>query len=153
MLGTWYRTGRFGAMQQKCLFFVLSLLLIPSVIALMKEFTFVHCPSCLVDYGGPRQFRGLLSFDGIPDLNNRGKCFPAGHASGGFALMSLYYIGATPLLRRLGLALGLIIGWMMASYQMLKGAHFLSHSLMTMLLSGLMIVALATVFTRIFKDR
>ncbi|MBX9976630.1 MAG: phosphatase PAP2 family protein [Alphaproteobacteria bacterium] len=153
MLSSWYTSRKFGGTQQRCLFFILCLLLIPSVIALLKEFTYVHCPSRLVDYGGPSAFRGLLSFKGISDLNDRGKCFPAGHASGGFALMSLYYVWDTKMYRRIGLALGLIMGWGMACYQMLKGAHFFSHSLMTMLLSGLMIASLHALLTRIFKHR
>ncbi|MEI3479028.1 MAG: phosphatase PAP2 family protein [Bilophila sp.] len=75
---------------------------------------------------------------------SRGKCFPAGHASGGFALMMLFF--AFPRrLRWFGLALGLAAGWWMGLYQMLRGQHFLSHTLFTMIGAWMIIVLIAVI--------
>ncbi len=41
--------------------------------------------------------------------------------------------------RWLGFAAGMACGWTMGIYQMLKGAHFLSHTVTTMLLAILII--------------
>ena len=35
---------------------------------------------------------------------------------------------------------GLILGWWMGGYQMLKGAHYLSHTVTTMLVAWLVII-------------
>ena len=37
--------------------------------------------------------------------------------------------------QRIGLALALSFGWSMGLYQMLKGSHYLSHTVITMLLA------------------
>ena len=68
-----------------------------------------------------------------PRPTRRGRGFPAGHASGGFALVALAGLAATRRSRRIALAIGLALGTMMGIYQMLKGAHYLSHTLITAL--------------------
>ncbi len=127
---------------------LLSIIITPLLAVLIKELTYVHCPSRLLHYGGPSEFRSALDFSPLHDLYDRGKCFPAGHASGGFALMALYFMSSNPRYQKIGLAVGLMIGWMMSLYQMLKGAHFLSHSLAIMLLSWLVIVVIARLLKR-----
>ncbi len=153
MLVTWSLSGYLGETQQKSLFFIVCLIFVPTVVALLKEFTHVHCPSRLVQYGGSSLFRGILDISSLPDYHDHGKCFPAGHASGGFALMSLYFIFKRPPFKQLGLILGLLLGWIMALYQMSKGAHFLSHSLATMLLSWFVIILLRYVFKQVFENK
>lgn len=59
-------------------------------------------------------------------------CFPAGHASAGFALMAFYFVGRArrqPLLAWAGLATGLVAGSLLGFGRMLQGAHFLTHTL------------------------
>ena len=69
--------------------------------------------------------------------------FPAGHASGGFGLLCLAF--AWPQVRtcRLGLLAALLIGGWMGLYQMARGEHFLSHTLVTAALAWLVAAALA----------
>ena len=69
-----------------------------------------------------------------------GGCFPAGHASGGFALLGLVAARGTRRWRNGILALGLGLGWWMGGYQMLKGAHYLSHTLTTMIVAWLVVL-------------
>lgn len=122
---------------------ILSLAIIPGCIGLMKARSDVYVPWSLTRYGGDKPYHRLLEPlpPGWPP--NQGRGFPAGHASGGFALMSLSYLSAHRRSRWTGLAVGLTAGWGMGLYQMLKGAHFLSHTVATMLLAWLMIELLA----------
>lgn len=67
--------------------------------------------------------------------------FPAGHASGGFALICLYW--SWPKARRaVGLCFGLGLGLWMGLYQIARGEHFLSHTLATAALAWLVCVGL-----------
>lgn len=76
----------------------------------------------------------------------QGHCWPAGHASGGFALLAFRLLAGDPQRRRLVTGLALGAGWWMGGYQMLKGAHFISHTLVTLSLS----VAIAAIAERFF---
>ena len=98
----------------------LSVLLSTSLVALLKNWTHVACPWDLVRYGG-----------GQPEGLGVGRCFPAGHASAGYAWMALYFffLAVRPAWRWHGLALGLVLGLVFGVDQQLRGAHFLSHDL------------------------
>ncbi|MDQ8936793.1 phosphatase PAP2 family protein [Acinetobacter rudis] len=62
-----------------------------------------------------------------------GQCFPGGHASTGFALISGFFVYRLSQHKRakmflmFGLGIGFILGW----GQMMRGQHFLSHNLWT----------------------
>ncbi|OTG81032.1 phosphatase PAP2 family protein [Acinetobacter sp. ANC 4648] len=62
-----------------------------------------------------------------------GHCFPGGHASTGFALLTGFFVYrlVQPKLAYAFLALGLVIGFILGWGQMMRGAHFLSHNLWT----------------------
>jgi len=84
-------------------------------------------------YGGT--WEHLLLFQPKP-LMYPSHAFPAGHASGGFALIGLYW--TLPAARRVwGLVLGLGLGAWMGLYQVARGEHFLSHTLATAALAWL----------------
>ena len=63
----------------------------------------------------------------------QGHCFPGGHASTGFALLTGFFVFRLVQPRRAWFYLfaGLILGFMMGWGQMMRGAHFLSHNLWT----------------------
>ena len=68
------------------------------------------CPRALVDYGGEVPFIHL--FDSrSPETNEDHQCFPAGHASGGFALLALPLLSRSPRRRGWLLAEALTFGW------------------------------------------
>ena len=101
---------------------------------------------CYVDrYGGKQPYRTLL--ESIPRVPGRvrGRGFPAAHCSGGFALMALYFVMPGPA-RWVGLGLGLAAGWIVGLYQMLKGVHYLSHTIVTMFLAWLIILIVSRLF-------
>lgn len=107
---------------------LLALAIIPAICTPMKAHTAVACPNELIRYGGGHEFEAaVFSFASIPSP----RCFPAGHASGGFALMGLAFIPLAQNRKRLFLLGGFLIGNLMGGYQMLRGTHFFSHTLVT----------------------
>ena len=62
-----------------------------------------------------------------------GHCFPGGHASTGFALITGYFVYFETDSKRAHFFLisGLILGFSMGWAQMMRGAHFVSHNLWT----------------------
>lgn len=119
----------------------LSLILTPLIVGLIKHYSGVWCPSELTQYGGDHTFRLLFQLHPLDE--QVGHCFPAGHASAGFAFLALYYLPAAQKQRLKFAAVGMTMGWVMGLYQMFKGAHFLSHTTTTMCIAGLIAVCVA----------
>lgn len=119
---------------------LLTLVTVPVLAGFGKNTTNTFCPSETRRYGGDVAYVKLCSpFPENDRPDRRGHCFPAGHASGGFALLGLMWLRRTRAWRLGGLALGLGVGWWMGGYQMLKGAHYLSHTVTTMLLAWIVL--------------
>ena len=76
------------------------------------------------------------------------KCWPAGHASGGFALLSLFFLFKTEKNRKKSIVFALIVGWSMGLYKMFVGDHFLSHTIITMVLSWLLILLIVKIIEK-----
>jgi len=95
----------------------------------VKSWSNMDCPWDLTRYGGLRPFIGL--WEVRPVGLRRGACFPAGHAGGGYAWLSLYFfLGAIrPRWRWAGLAAGIGLGLVFGISQQLRGAHFASHDI------------------------
>lgn len=104
---------------------------VPTLIASFKKFSPVACPWNLIRYGGELPY--LRTFEHSFGVTDIGRCFPAGHASGGFILLAMYF-AAMPLVKNPARFLlpGLIVGWIFALGQQSRGAHFLSHDLWTL---------------------
>lgn len=83
----------------------------------------------LVRYGGIRAYHGLLQ--GPSGVS--GGCFPAGHASAGYAWLSLFFFfsAVKPSWRSYGLVVGAGSGLLLGIDQQVRGAHFMSHDLFT----------------------
>ena len=126
--------------------FLLTCIVVAPITAwFIKRHTGVLYPCYVQRYGGKEPYRTLL--ESIPRVpgRTRGRGFPAAHCSGAFALMAFYFVMPEPL-RWLGLALGLAAGWIVGLYQMLKGVHYLSHTIVTMFLVWTIILALSRAF-------
>lgn len=127
-----------------CLLLLLSLAFVPMLLGGAKQFTNVYCPKQIEEFGGEYVHQGVLECrNPANEGRSPGRCFPAGHASGGFALMMLFFCFRSRRDRWAGLGAGLIAGWGMGFYQMLRGQHFLSHTLFTMI-GAWMIILLVT---------
>lgn len=120
---------------------VLVIATVPALAGLGKKYTNVFCPSEVRRYGGDVAYAKLCEpFPEGDRPDRKGGCFPAGHASGGFALMGLLALRASRRWRNGAILLGLGLGWWMGLYQTLKGAHYLSHTLTTMLVAWLVVL-------------
>ena len=102
------------------------------VIALLKSGSHTSCPWDLQEFGGVASqvshWAGWLRADG-----GGGHCFPAGHASTGFAFMDGYFAlrADKPRRARIWLAASIALGLLLGAAQQLRGAHFMSHTLWT----------------------
>ena len=128
---------------------LLASILVPSIVGFLKDITNTPCTCNIVYFNGTYPDKKV--FDSYPDdfiQKSKVKCWPAGHASGGFALMALFFLFKTPKNQKRALVLALIIGWSMGTYKMLLGDHFLSHTIITMLMAWLIILIIVK-FTQI----
>ncbi|MEZ5647117.1 MAG: phosphatase PAP2 family protein [Burkholderiaceae bacterium] len=99
---------------------------------LIKINSLTSCPWDLADFGGRAHHVSHWSW-GIAD-GGRGHCFPGGHASSAFAFVGLALPGLTRG-QRSGwwwLAAVLLMGVVAGAVQTLRGAHYPSHTLWTL---------------------
>ncbi len=116
-----------------CLTMLLCFIVIPCLVAGAKYFTNVYCPYQLNIYNGLYPFVRILETYPQDFIQPKiGKCFPAGHATAGFAFIGLYYAFRQERWKIFGLIIGLGLGLTAGIYQMLRGQHFLSHTLFSM---------------------
>lgn len=128
-------------LRRPCLLMLLSLTIVPLTISAGKEISNVYTPRQVLRYGGDKPYvRTLERYPAGFNSRKAGKGFPAGHASGGFALMMLYFACRRKSRRIAGLLLGLTAGWAMGTYQMIIGQHYLSHTLVTMIVAWILIL-------------
>ena len=131
---------------------LLSGIFVPLIIGSLKAITNTPCPCNIVHFNG--LYPENKVFDSYPKdfiQTSKVKCWPAGHASGGFALMALFFLFKTQKNQKRALIGALIIGWSIGTYKMLLGDHFISHTIITMILSWLIILIIVK-FTQ-FKQR
>ena len=113
--------------------FVLSTIVVSTIsISLLKKGTGISCAWDLAQYGGdhlPNTFPNIL--DGA-----NGACWPAGHASGPFSLIAIYFgfRDRTPAVARVCLLLAMLLGTIFGLSQTARGAHYLSHTVWTLLI-------------------
>ena len=131
---------------------LLAAIFVPVIIGSLKAISNTPCPCNLVNFNGT--YPDTKVFDSYPKdfvQTSKAKCWPAGHASGGFALMALFFLFKTPKNQKRALAAALVIAWSMGLYKMLLGDHFLSHTIITMIMAWLIILIIVK-FTQ-FKQK
>lgn len=108
-----------------------ALLLSLAVVSAGKAFSHTSCPWDLAQFGGVARHVSHWSW-GLRD-GGSGHCFPGGHASAGFAFLSLYFAWRddAPRLARACLVAALLGGLALGWVQQMRGAHFMSHNLWT----------------------
>lgn len=101
------------------------------VMAIMKRISATSCPWDISDFGGVGHYVSHWAW-GVTD-GGGGHCFPAGHASAGFAFISGYFAlrHTLPQAARIWLATALLAGLALGLAQQMRGAHFMSHTLWT----------------------
>jgi membrane-associated PAP2 superfamily phosphatase len=102
-----------------------------------------HCPWDVDEFGGLVPYTKL--FEPMAPNVKAGHCFPAGHASTGFALMAFYFAAYSRRIRKaalIALAIGIAAGLALGFGRVLQGAHFVSHVLWSGLLCWTIMVVL-----------
>ncbi|KQT11590.1 phosphatase PAP2 family protein [Ramlibacter sp. Leaf400] len=103
-------------------------LLAAGLVSALKGLSATSCPWDLQAFGGVAHYvpHWTRLHDGGP-----GHCFPAGHASAGFAFVGGYFCfrETDPAIARRWLAASLAVGFVLGAAQQVRGAHFMSHTL------------------------
>ncbi len=95
----------------------------------LKAISGIPCPWDVTNYGGSGEMRHW--YQGFSGDHG---CFPAGHASGGYVWVALYFFALihAKQYRFLALSIGLALGILFGIAQQIRGAHFLSHDMATL---------------------
>jgi membrane-associated PAP2 superfamily phosphatase len=117
------------ALRRPAGYFIVASVLGIAIVGLLKTITNVDCPWDLTPFGG--HFPVVSLFADRPDALRAGRCFPAAHASSGYALVALYFVfrERSRVLARIGLGVGVVCGVVFGLAQQARGAHFMSHDL------------------------
>jgi len=131
------------------LLIVLASIFIPSIIGGLKKVTNMPCPKNEIYYLGNMPKIAVWERYTEPYKSmTHISCWPAGHASGGFVLLSFFFLFITNRNKILALVVGLSVGWSMGIYKMLIGDHYLSHTIITMIISWICILLIHTMISR-----
>ena len=103
------------------------------LVASNKAHSLTSCPSDLKEFGGVAIYVSHWAL-GLTD-GGRGGCFPAGHASAGFAFVAGFFAfrHSLPQLATRWLIGALLAGALLGLAQQVRGQHFTSHTLWTAL--------------------
>jgi len=120
-----------GLTRSERLGWLLATLLCLAVVSLIKRTSLTSCPWDLAEFGGTAHYISHWAF-GLRD-GGGGHCFPSGHASAAFAFLGGGWAlaRAYPRLARLWLAAIVCLGTVYGAGQMLRGAHYPSHTMWT----------------------
>jgi len=143
------KNERIKKYQKGILIIVLSSILIPLFIGGLKKSTNMPCPKNEIQYLGNLPRTAVWEKYSEPYRSMKHiSCWPAGHASGGFVLLSFFFLFTTKKNKIMALFVALTIGWSMGIYKMLIGDHYLSHTIITMIISWICILVIHKVISK-----
>ena len=131
-LAVWWPVGVLRQLDRwQRLQLVVSILLGLALVVAIKRISSTRCPWDLAEFGGLARYVSHWRF-GLVD-GGGAHCFPAGHASAGFAFVGGYFVlrDRAPRAARIWLAAALAAGLVLGVSQQMRGAHFMSHTLWT----------------------
>ena len=131
-LAVWWPVGVLRQLDRwQRLQLVVSILLGLALVVAIKRISSTSCPWDLAEFGGLARYVSHWRF-GLVD-GGGAHCFPAGHASAGFAFVGGYFVlrDRAPRAARIWLAAALTAGLVLGVSQQMRGAHFMSHTLWT----------------------
>lgn len=100
----------------------------------LKAATRMHCPRELTEFDGRETYVPLTA----PAVahHKSGRCWPGGHAATAFSLLALFFAlrDNRPRLARRALYAVLAAGAVLSAAQIMRGEHFLSHNVWTLLI-------------------
>ena len=103
-----------------------------AVIPLLKHLSLTSCPWSLAEFGGTVAHYVPYWWPRVAD-GGPGGCFPSGHASTAFAFLGVSFAlrSEAPAAARRWLLLVVAAGALLAAAQVVRGAHYVSHTLWT----------------------
>jgi membrane-associated PAP2 superfamily phosphatase len=112
-------------------FTLLAALLASLTVSSLRTLSAHSCPWELSLYGGAAEY--FRFFDAVPLNPGSGRCAPSGHAASGFVWLAGYVAlrGVDRTAARFALMFSLSLGALTGLTQLARGAHFLSHVLLT----------------------
>ncbi len=121
-----YKTG--------LLYLLVSTLVATLTISILKAVTNIDCPWSVSGLGGDNTYHHWIELLFIK--HEGGRCFPSGHASAAFAFFSLFFFSKLYFPKySWGVLLAVLLsGFIFGGAQQLRGAHFISHDLTTLIL-------------------
>lgn len=131
-LSIWFPWGTLrGISRAARIQWVVSTLLALLLVSSIKHASATSCPWDLAEFGGPAQYVSHWAW-GVWD-GGGGKCFPAGHASAGFAFLGGYFAlrPEKPRPARSWWLFAVFTGLLLGFAQQVRGAHYMSHTLWT----------------------
>ncbi|RYY75080.1 MAG: phosphatase PAP2 family protein [Gammaproteobacteria bacterium] len=145
-----YIMQRLKNFRQQLLYLFLSVTGSTLLVVFLKMLLAVSCPWEFDRYGGRLVYANIVQ---QLHLRNGGGCFPAGHASAGYAWVALYFFGLffQSRLRWLGLLGALTSGFIFGFAQQLRGAHFISHDLWALAICWFFSLGLYLIFSGSFS--
>lgn len=152
VLIVFHRNEILGKYRSGLLIVLVSTLVTVALVGGLKSLTNVPCPKDLSHFGADYPYVTFLHRLPLAEVLPRVRCFPAGHASGGFALLSLFFLFRRRRNQWIGFAVGMALGWTLGIYKMLIGDHFLSHTVVTMCLGWLVSLSVAATVYRFSKQ-
>jgi len=110
---------------------LLSIVLALLMVVTLKRLSLTSCPWDLAEFGGAAQYVSHWRW-GVAD-GGPGHCFPAGHASAGFAFVAAWCVlrRTRPPLAWRWLLAACGVGCLLGLAQQIRGAHYVSHTLWT----------------------
>lgn len=150
-LGMWlasFRALRLAPHRRSLGYLTACFALVPLFVGGLKSVTGVDCPWDLVGFGGERPY--VEWYADRPDGLPHAACFPGAHSSSAFALFALFFLwrGSRPLRAGGALAATILIGSLFSVAQQSRGAHFLSHDVVSAMIAWAMCAGL---YLRIFQ--
>lgn len=146
-MGVWWPVGPLRRLDvHERVQLALTTLLAAFAVSVLKSFSTTSCPWDLSYFGGIARYTSHWS--GVAD-GGAGRCFPAGHASSGFAFIGGYFAfrRTSPGQSRAWLCTSIAAGLVLGIVQQLRGAHFASHTLWTGFICWTTALAVDAAFT------
>ena len=116
---------------------IFNVLLVVLAVSFLKQTTNVSCPWSLSMFGGDLEYHGTFKF--FQTNQYLGQCFPGGHVSSVYSFLGFYFYAKLFAANKAKFLLSaiLIAGLMLDISQQLRGAHFFSHNLWTLIIAWL----------------
>ena len=112
------------------LYVVFAFSLSTGVIHYLKGHTSVYCPVETTQYAGKIEHKEWFRNFDLLKVAGNGRCWPGGHASGGFTLLALYFVARRYRWRysKAVMCGALALGFVYGTTRVLQGWHYMSHT-------------------------